>query len=169
MSKEPTSYISITTRLPRYLPYAEFLLQMDLSLTAKLIYTMLLDRTTLSQKNGWADENGNVFVIYTMEDLCAVTGKCISTIKAVLNDLTEAGLIEKTRGGYSAPSRIYVKLPPYGQKTDHHTARKLTVTGSENWPLTTKYNKPKVNNVFTGQKNGQMPIPDYNCEEGASL
>ena len=169
MNQEPTSYITIMTRLPRYLPYAEFLFGMDLSLTAKLVYTMLLDRATLSQKNGWADENGNVFVIYTMEELCSATGKCMSTIKAVLNDLTEAGLIERTRSGYSAPSRIYVKLPPYGQKTDHHTARKLTVPGSENWPLTTKYNKSKVNNVFTGQKMGQMPIPDYNCEEGASL
>ncbi|MBR0091657.1 MAG: replication initiator protein A, partial [Lachnospiraceae bacterium] len=66
--------MTITTRLPRYLPYAEFLLSMDLSLTAKLVYTMLLDRTTLSQKNGWADEDGNVYIYYALDHIASDTG-----------------------------------------------------------------------------------------------
>lgn len=53
MSKE---YIKAQTPLPAYFPYPKFLLQMSLSHTARLTYVLLLDRMTLSQKNGWVDE-----------------------------------------------------------------------------------------------------------------
>ena len=52
MSKE---YIKAQTPLPAYFPYPKFLLQMSLSHTARLTYVLLLDRMTLSQKNGWVD------------------------------------------------------------------------------------------------------------------
>ena len=48
------------TRLPPYLPYPRFLLQADLTQTAKLLYALLLDRATLSQANGWLDESGRI-------------------------------------------------------------------------------------------------------------
>ena len=50
---QETIYVGIDTGLPPYLPYPRFLLKMDISQTAKLLYALLLDRTTLSQKNGW--------------------------------------------------------------------------------------------------------------------
>ena len=43
------------TKLPAYLPYPRFLLKMEISQTAKLLYALLLDRSTLSQKNKWQD------------------------------------------------------------------------------------------------------------------
>ena len=55
MSKE---YIKAQTPLPAYFPYPKFLLQMSLSHTARLTYVLLLDRMTLSQKNGWMDVQG---------------------------------------------------------------------------------------------------------------
>ena len=41
------------TELPAYLPYPRFLLETDISHTARVLYSLLLDRSTLSQKNGW--------------------------------------------------------------------------------------------------------------------
>ena len=41
-----SDYLTVTTPLPQYLPYARFLLDTDLSHTAKLLYTLLLDRAT---------------------------------------------------------------------------------------------------------------------------
>ena len=169
MNKEQTNYITPVTRLPRYLPYPEFLLTMEISQTAKVIYALLLHRAMLSQKNGWIDESGNVYLIFTMEELAEASGKCMTTVKAALNDLSVAGLIERRRVGYSAPSRIYVKLPGNGQKTDHHMVGKLTVTGSENRPLVNRYKRHESNKYFSGQKTVPFPIPDYDCEEGASL
>ena len=51
------------TRLPPYLPYPRFLLQADLTQTAKLLYALLLDRSTLSQKNKWQDDEGRIYII----------------------------------------------------------------------------------------------------------
>ena len=53
-----SDYLKPNMPLPQYLPYARFLLDADLSHTAKLLYTLLLDRATLSQKNNWIDTQG---------------------------------------------------------------------------------------------------------------
>ena len=66
MSKE---YIKAQTPLPAYFPYPKFLLQMSLSHTARLTYVLLLDRMTLSQKNGWVDVQGRAYVLYPLAGL----------------------------------------------------------------------------------------------------
>ena len=85
-------YIRADTTLPAYLPYPRFLLKMEISQTAKLLYALLLDRSTLSQKNGWQDGEGRIFsALYVSEDnvtSCAmqafIAGYCeISLIKSV--------------------------------------------------------------------------------------
>ena len=43
----------------------------NLSTDAKMLYGLLLDRMSLSQKNGWVDEQGRVYIIYTIEYLLA--------------------------------------------------------------------------------------------------
>ena len=48
---------------PAYLPYPRFLLKMEISQTAKLLYSLLLDRSTLSQKNKWLDDEGRIYGI----------------------------------------------------------------------------------------------------------
>ena len=40
----------------------------NLSTDAKTLYGILLDRMSLSVKNGWLDEQGRVFIIFTIED-----------------------------------------------------------------------------------------------------
>ena len=40
-------YIMADTTIPLYLPYPRFLLKMEISQTAKLLYSLLLDRSTL--------------------------------------------------------------------------------------------------------------------------
>lgn len=41
-----------------------------LSTDAKLLYGMLLDRMSLSAKNDWYDEDGRVYIYYTVEEIC---------------------------------------------------------------------------------------------------
>ena len=66
---QETVYVGIDTGLPPYLPYPRFLLKMDISHTAKLLYALLLDRTTLSQKNGWQDGEGRTFIVYPVAEI----------------------------------------------------------------------------------------------------
>ena len=41
-----------------------------LSGNAKLLYIAILDRLSLSIKNGWRDEEGKVYVYFSLEDVC---------------------------------------------------------------------------------------------------
>ena len=105
------------TRLPPYLPYPRFLLQADLTQTAKLLYALLLDRATLSQANGWLDEGGRIYLVFPIEKIAAALDRSSMTVKTALSELEDAGLIERRRSGFSKPNRIYVKLLPEGQNS----------------------------------------------------
>lgn len=83
---------------------------MNLSLTAKLIYSILLERAFLSKKNGWIDEQGQIYVIFPIANIAETIHKGITVVKDSLKELETAGLIERKRN-YSAPNAIYVKLP----------------------------------------------------------
>ena len=67
--KQPSVYLTAKMPLPQYLPYARFLLNAELTHKAKLLYTLLLDRATLSQKNNWVDTVGRVYVLYPIAHL----------------------------------------------------------------------------------------------------
>ena len=93
-----SNYLTADTPLPQYLPYARFLLDTDLSHTAKLLYTLLLDRATLSQKNNWMDERGFVYVIFPLSSLSNALRCSTMSIKRALHSLEDADLIERRRG-----------------------------------------------------------------------
>lgn len=122
------------TRLPPYLPYPRFLLQADLTQTAKLLYALLLDRATLSQANGWLDEGGRIYLVFPIEKIAAALDRSPMTVKTALSELEDAGLIERRRSGFSKPNRIYVKLPPEGQKSFQMTDGNPPSIEKENCP-----------------------------------
>lgn len=45
----------------------------------------------MSQKNGWIDEKGHVYIRYSNEQLAEDMGKSLSTIKNSMKELTEQG------------------------------------------------------------------------------
>lgn len=110
--------MTIDTPLPTYLPYPLFLLTTNLAQTAQLLFALLLGRTTLSQKNGWVDEQEHIYVLFTLQGLAKAANRGITAVKGALNELEAAGLIERRRKGFSMPSRIFVKLPSFGQDAD---------------------------------------------------
>ena len=82
---QETIYVGLDTGLPPYLPYPRFLLKMDISQTAKLLYALLLDRTTLSQRNGWQDDQGRTFIVYPIAEIAEMLEMCIrDSIHAVV-------------------------------------------------------------------------------------
>ena len=104
-------YLTVTTPLPQYLPYARFLLDTDLSHTAKLLYTLLLDRATLSQKDNWMDERGFVYVIFPLSALSEALRCSTMSIKRALRSLEDADLIERRRSRIAVPNSLFVKVP----------------------------------------------------------
>ena len=77
---------------------------------AKLLYGLMLSRTALSAMHldKFSDEKGNIFIIYTvnqvMEDLC-ISNK---TACKLISDLEKIGLIKRKKQGRGNPSLTYV-------------------------------------------------------------
>ena len=163
-----SDYLTVTTPLPQYLPYARFLLDTDLSYTAKLLYTLLLDRATLSQKNHWVDAQGRIYVVYPLSSLAKDLGCSISSITRSFTELENAQLVERVRNGFSKPRRILLKadfsgldslieqLSAYIQSTgkkyaDHAATLRI-------WAKRQK-----------AEQKSKPGIPDYTFKEGESL
>lgn len=83
-----------------------------LSTEAKLLYGMMLDRMGLSLKNGWHDEDGRVYIYYTVEEIAEDLNCGREKAMKLVADLDESkgfGLIYRKRQGQGKPTKIYVK------------------------------------------------------------
>lgn len=82
----------------------------NVSTDAKLLYGILLDRMNLSAKNGWFDESGRVYIIFTLEETMAALNCGDNKATKLYNELEKkCGLIERKRQGLGKPNLIYVK------------------------------------------------------------
>ena len=81
----------------------------NLSTDAKILYGILLDRMSLSARNGWLDKAGRVFIIYTVQEVQDSLGCADKKATKLLRELEEYGLIERKRRGLGKPDLIYVK------------------------------------------------------------
>lgn len=81
----------------------------SLSISAKILYGLLLDRMAMASKNQWIDDEGRVYIQYQLSEIQEDMN--ISKRKAgeCLNELQDMGLILKRKGGNGYPSRIYLK------------------------------------------------------------
>ena len=83
-----------------------------LSADSKLLYGMLLNRMSLSAKNGWHDETGRVYIYYTVKEVCEAVGCGRNKAMRLLAELDTdkgIGLIERVKQGQGKPDRIFVK------------------------------------------------------------
>lgn len=83
-----------------------------LSSDAKLLYGLMLDRLSLSMKNGWLDEENRAYIIYTIDNVMEDFGCSKPTCTKIMRELdcdNGIGLIEKKRRGLGKPDIIYVK------------------------------------------------------------
>ena len=104
--------IQAETKLPPFLVYPRFLLNVDISDTAKLAYILLLNRAQVSRKNkNWTNGDGYVYVHYTIKAMAEAIRRCEMTVKTAYSDLEKAGLIRRERQGKNHPNRIYVRIP----------------------------------------------------------
>lgn len=81
----------------------------DLSLSAKLLYGILLDRMSLSMRNKWLDKENRVYIIYQISEIMENLNMAEKTAIKTLKELEVVGLVEKKRRGLGLPSLLYVK------------------------------------------------------------
>lgn len=91
--------------MPRFIVAGEY------SVNAKLLYGLLLSRTQLSQRSGWADENGSVYVIYPIRQMADDMNRSERTVKNALNELENAGLLLRVRQSWNRANRLFLQVP----------------------------------------------------------
>ena len=87
------------------------------SIEAKVLYGLLLDRMSLSVRNGWMDKDRRVYIYFTQEDAMALMSCGKDKATRLFRELDQGGigLIQRKKQGQGRPTRIYVKnfiLPP---------------------------------------------------------
>lgn len=88
-----------------------------LSSDAKILYTILLDRKELSRKNGWVDEHGQIYLIYTREHIGEMLNATDKTVTKAFKQLRDAELISEERQGLNKPNKIYIWRLDYSPQT----------------------------------------------------
>ena len=136
-----------------------------------LLFGMLLDRVALSADNAkdFTNENGDVFIIFTVEEAMEKCGKGKQAVIKYFKQLEDVGLIERKRRGLGKPSIIFVKDFTYVEnssnfkKCENHTSANTDFKKYENhtsgsmkteplevlksYPNNTDYNKTDLNDT----------------------
>ena len=79
---EPFLHIQLPIQLVKEKPFS------SVSDSAKILYGLLLNRVSLSRKNGWIDENGRIYIIYSIKEIMIDMGISKSTAIRYLSQLT---------------------------------------------------------------------------------
>lgn len=88
---------------------------MGLALETKVAYTFLLNRFQLSRLNGWVNEDGAVFIIYTRRSLAEEMQVSYRKVIDAMKELSAAGLIWEKRCGRGDANQIYLALVTHSE------------------------------------------------------
>lgn len=106
----------------------------SLSSDAKVLYGLMLDRMALSIRNQWVDDEGKVYIIFTLEQVMQYMncGKDKGVkIMAELDTEKGIGLIQRVKRGLGKPTIIYVKSFIIREKTERIESRSSEVGNAE--------------------------------------
>ena len=75
---------------------------------AKLMYMLLFDRRTLSIKNKWYDDDGQIYMYFTNKQFMDELSCSEPAIIKAKKELTKFGLLKEVRQGVNRPNRLYI-------------------------------------------------------------
>jgi len=90
----------------------------ELSDGSKILYGLMLDRMSLSIKNGWQDEVGRAYIIFTLEAAQEQMNCGHNKGVKMMMELEKIGLIERRKQGLGRPAVIYVKKFLHEQRVE---------------------------------------------------
>ena len=150
-----------------------------LSTDAKLLYGMLLDRMSLSVKNGWYDEDGRVYIYYTVEEICDDMNCGRDKAMKMLADLDTrkgVGLINRIKQGQGKPTKLYVRRfttgsippqPPQPEKPPFIPSQDIEFSGVQTSDFPTSTHREirlagveKTDPNYTNQNQTDFSYPD---------
>jgi hypothetical protein len=121
---------SVFYQTPKFLFLGEL---KKLSNDARILYSVLKDRHELSAKNQWTNENDEIYIIFSRNEMSDVLGVSENTVLKSINTLKNYNLIEEERVGLGKPNRIFlleVETPEISGGTPENTQTRK-ICGSE--------------------------------------
>ena len=129
-----------------------------ISRDGKVLYGLLLDRVSLSRENGWIDDEGHVYVIFTLESIQMTMDCSDKSATKYLSELEGFGLIERIRRGQGNPDIIYVKNFSDPKNLQVKTRNNFS-SGIVKSPVQDSYNlRPNYTNNNNTEFNNTNPI-----------
>ena len=92
-------------RVPKVLFEARY---KNLSTDAKILYSLLFERMELSRKNRWHDEDGSVYIYFTLEEVCEVLSCGHDKATKLFCELEKFSLLCHRKQGLGKPAKLYV-------------------------------------------------------------
>ena len=98
--------------VPSYLPFPRFLIPLDLSNDAKVLYALLFDRAGISRENGYIDPNGRIRLYFTVEEAKEKLHRSRQVVTRAFQELERSGLIVRWKQGLGRPAVITLNILP---------------------------------------------------------
>lgn len=151
----------------------------DLSTDGKVFYGLMLDRMSLSLKNGWFDAEKRAFIYFSIEEAMEMLKCKKNKVLDLMKSLEKLGLIERRRQGQGKPSVIYVKnfaeqvsedvqrLEKQTSETEKEVQKleKSTSRSLENQPLEVGKSRPNYIDINNIESNNTYPIQSADKRE----
>ena len=77
----------------------------------RVAYSLLKDRNSLSIKNHWFDEEGNIYFVFTNDELMRLLNCAKEKLVKIKKKLISSGLLYQKRMGRNKPNRLYLLKP----------------------------------------------------------
>lgn len=103
------------TTVPPYLPFLRFLVTLNLSNDAKVLYALLFDRAGISRENGYIETDGTVRLYFTVEEAKGKLHRSRQVTTRAFQKLEHSGLIIRRKQGLGRPAVITLKIPAAGK------------------------------------------------------
>lgn len=134
-----------------------------LTLESKVVYSLLRDRLDLSRKNKWVNESGEVYLLFSRENIANLLDVDLKTVTKAFKQLVSHKLIVDKRQGLGKPNVIYVcHIEPPAQQNQQ--TGKISVSGSGSFPYQNtesfRANDTEYSHTDNNKTENICPFPD---------
>lgn len=141
----------------------------NLNSDSKLLYSLLLDRLSVSMKNEWIDEEGNIFLIFSRKEAQEKLNLSDKTVTKAFKELNNVKLIYEKKLGFRKNNIIYVgkinQIPNAKIMTrKNYDSRNGKSTTQESETLRCNNNKYNKNN-YSNMQNTQNSFFNYESRD----
>ena len=141
-------------QLPKSIHYNEKYLKM--SVEAKYLYMLMYDRNKISITNNWIDDNGDIYIYFSIENICKELNVKDQKAQKLKKELMNHELIKEVRQGLNKPNKIYVQVcdsnTDESRTSENHYSGIVKITNQEQWKSLSNnnnINNNKNNNIYS--------------------